>query len=227
MTDHTTARPILTIPAAIARAADIVAARTPQPVEAAPEAVAMALVIMARKHGLSPAPAYLPAITDYLSGYGVMLHGNTGVGKTFLMRALGAKIWPVSDIVDCGLDGLKYWYQRTDGADICIDDIGTEPVRVEYGARDDMMRAVIAHRADRQSGRTSVTTNLTAEKIAARYGDRTLSRLIGMCRVHEIAGPNRRSPRQHGAGSVGVSGAAVTAFPVAGRVFENAESEAS
>jgi len=95
-------------------------------------------------------------------------------------------------VIEYGLRRLKVFFDWTDGHNICIDDIGAEGITHEYGAKDDIIKTVIAHREGRQDGLTHVTTNLDSTAIRERYGDRTLSRLLGMCRPHRMTGENRR-----------------------------------
>ena len=77
---------------------------------------------------------------------------------------------------------------------------------------DDLLKAVIAHRADHQAdahrasdvrparaGRTHMTTNLKADQIAARYGDRILSRMIGLAKAFEFTGEVVEPAFRHGA----------------------------
>lgn len=150
--------------------------------------------------GYEPSVAITPIIRDLLSGQGVLIAGNAGTGKTFLFRALNMAmgacatrgIQTAEQIIANGLNGIQGWYEQWDGSELVIDDLGAERESVEYGARDDLLKSVIAHRAERQTGRTHVTTNLDAKAIRDRYGDRTLSRLVGMCRPHRLDGPDRR-----------------------------------
>ena len=146
---------------------------------------------MAAMHGYRPAPAAIPAIRAYLSGHALLLSGDPGVGKTFLMRCLHGRLRTAAEIAGYGLAQLWMFYSWTDAYDIVIDDLGAEPMVSEYGAKEDVLKAVIAHREPLKF-RTHITTNLTAEQIAKRYGDRTLSRLIGMCRAFKLTGPDMR-----------------------------------
>jgi DNA replication protein DnaC len=131
----------------------------------------------------------------YLSGFGLLLTGSAGVGKTFLMQCLGIRIYNADSIVDYGLSEIYKWYEFTDGgAPICIDDVGTERTVSEYGNKDDVLKSVLAHRNDRQQGITHITTNLDAEGIAQRYGERTLSRMLGMCKAFSLEGVSLRGP---------------------------------
>ena len=168
-----------------------------EPVEPAPasdEAVAAKIAELAAQ-GYRPSEQIVEAVRDYLTGYGILLTGKAGVGKTMLMTCLHSRLRNVEEIVGYGLRHIGTWYEWTDGTDMTIDDLGAESTTVEYGAKEDLLKLVIAHRAERQRGRTCITTNLTAEEIAGRYGDRTLSRILGMCRPHAFDGDNARRPK--------------------------------
>jgi len=186
------------IAAAISKAMTTISTRPAPCVLASDETVAAKIISLAEDHGFEPDAQYVEPIRAYLSGYGLLLTGKAGVGKTFLLTCLHGRVRPAAEIVEYGLRDIRTFYEWTDGHDIFIDDLGTEAIVTEYGAKDDLMKAVIAHRAERQKGRTHVTSNMTAAEIAARYGDRTLSRLLGMCKVFTLTGANRRTPKQHG-----------------------------
>jgi hypothetical protein len=154
------------------------------------------LLLRIGKRGYIPTPATIPILRDYAAGYGIMLHGDVGHGKTFLLKCLGVRIWGADEICDYGLRHIQEWYEDTDGRQLCIDDIGAEMTVCEYGACDDLLKSVITHRAERQRGRTHCTTNLDSAAIIERYGDRIMSRLLGMCRPHRIASPTGASMRR-------------------------------
>jgi DNA replication protein DnaC len=161
------------------------------------EAVVAAKIKELADRGYKPSDQLIAPLTDYLSGYGILLSGQPGTGKTFLMSLLKGRLRSVSEIMEYGIRGVRDWYSWTDGIEIVIDDLGAESVAAEYGAKDDLLKQVIAHRSEQQAGRTSITTNLTAKEIAARYGDRTLSRILGMCKAHTFSGASMRAPKQH------------------------------
>ena len=148
--------------------------------------------LMRRVCGYVPHIAHIEPIRTYLAGKGVALIGETGVGKTFLMQALGARIYLAADIASNGLRGLPQWFEWTDGHALCIDDLGAEHTVNEFGNKAEVMAQVIAHRLERQGGVTHVTSNLSAKQVAGRYGDRTLSRLLGMCTPHTLEGLDMR-----------------------------------
>jgi DNA replication protein DnaC len=150
---------------------------------------------MALYSDFEPAEQFVEPVRAFLAGFGLLLSGDAGVGKTFLLTALGVRLYTAVGIAEYGLSRIGMWYEWTDNAGIGIDDLGTESTVSEYGNKDDLMKLVIAHRADRQRGRTFVSTNLSAEQIAERYGDRTLSRLLGMCKAFTLRGESRRTAR--------------------------------
>jgi len=154
------------------------------------------LLLRIGKRGYIPTPATIPILRDYAAGYGIMLHGDVGHGKTFLLKCIGVRIWGADEICDYGLRHINEWYEDTNGRQICIDDIGAEMTVCEYGAREDLLKAVITHRADRQPGITHCTTNLDSAAIIERYGDRIMSRLLGMCRPHRVVSPTGLSMRR-------------------------------
>lgn len=173
-----------------------------EPTLASDEEVARKVAQMAER-GFIPGEQWVEPIRAYLSGFGVMLAGDTGVGKTFFFTCLQGRVRSVEEIVDHGFKYLREWYSWTDGSDIVIDDLGSEPVTVEYGARDDLLKTVISHRDGLANVRTHITTNLSAEGISARYGDRTLSRILGMCKAFRLDGESRRQARPQGRKGVG------------------------
>lgn len=163
------------------------------------------LLLRIGERGYIPTAATVPILRDYAAGYGIMLHGDVGHGKTYLLSCLGVRIWAADEICDYGLRHIQEWYEETNGKQLCIDDIGAEMTICEYGARDDLLKAVITHRAERQRGRTHCTTNLDSAAIIERYGDRIMSRLLGMCRPHRIVSPTGASMRRAVAHSIQVT----------------------
>lgn len=180
-----------TLQDAIAAAIATVEATPAKVVDVSDAAVARLIASVASK-GYRPSECTIPALRSVLSGNGVILAGPAGVGKTFLMRCLGVRCYDCAAVADYGIAGLYRWYDWTDGHELCLDDLGAERTTAEYGAKDEVLKSVIAHRAERQRARTHITTNLDAAQIRDRYGDRTLSRILGMCVPHRLSGSDRR-----------------------------------
>jgi hypothetical protein len=168
-----------------------VKART-EPLAPSVDAIKQHLRWMASR-GYIPSPEIVPVIRHWLMGYGLLLHGLSGRGKTFFFKTHGVYICHVSRIIEFGLSGQAAWRDSTDNYDMVIDDLGAESVATEYGAKDDLLKAVITHRADNvQNHRTHITTNLDIKLVVERYGDRTMSRILGMCRAHKLTGEHKR-----------------------------------
>lgn len=81
--------------------------------------------------------------------------------------------------------------------DLTIDDLGSEPVSVTYGQREEVMATVLADRYEhwQRHGRvTRITTNLDGRALDARYGRRVTDRLAECCVIVRFAGPSARRP---------------------------------
>lgn len=83
--------------------------------------------------------------------------------------------------------------------DLIIDDLGTESGRqASFGNTADVMATIIDARWDeweREGWRTFFATNLTVPMLRQAYGERTFSRLAGMCQFIALPGGDRRAQR--------------------------------
>lgn len=83
--------------------------------------------------------------------------------------------------------------------DLIIDDLGTEAGTINhYGTSADVMANVIAARYrewEERGWRTFIATNLSSADLQRAYGERTYSRLRGMCEFIRLQGGDRRAAR--------------------------------
>lgn len=120
---------------------------------------------------------------------GILLSGPVGCGKTSLMKLLRYivphqkpyKIIPVRNIV-FGFNYLGYKTIEDYGNSnyFCFDDLGVEPIGRHYGKDCNVMGEIILSRYDlflENHIKTHATTNLNAQELEERYGNRVRSRM--------------------------------------------------
>lgn len=148
----------------------------------------------------------LEAVRLYLAGYGLLLMGDAGTGKTFFFAAIGKPLtfrsgeddseniihpYPMIDTVGRKIDEIREWFAAMQYREIVIDDIGAEAVFNEYGNRFEILPWLLDLRL-RSPMRTHFTTNLTAKELQARYGARVVDRLHQMAAAVTLAGKSNR-----------------------------------
>lgn len=120
---------------------------------------------------------------------GILLTGPVGCGKTSLMKLLRYivphqkpyKLIPTRNIV-FGFNHVGYKTIEDYGSTnyFCFDDLGVEPIGRHYGKDCNVMGEVFLSRHDLflQYGiKTHATTNLNAQELEERYGNRVRSRM--------------------------------------------------
>ena len=123
----------------------------------------------------------------YSINKGLLLPGNVGTGKTKIAQAVMSnpryayEYTTAKNITESYELGGDYWshYLKPDNA-IIIDDIGTERIaQIEYKKSSiESIAELIQHRYDACSlNNVVITTNLNAEAIGQRYGDRVRDRI--------------------------------------------------
>jgi predicted ATPase len=147
---------------------------------------------------------------------GIMLAGNFGVGKTWLMKLFAKNIRQVyhlhnaktvadefevdgeeavrsyvAKIKNAVNDGAKF-YQPYSG--LCLDDIGTEDVKTNYGNKKNVIGDLIEKRYSAQNCGVYLhaTTNLSAQELKDFYGGRVVSRMREIFNFIELTGDDRR-----------------------------------
>lgn len=187
--------------------------RAPSCEERAAEVTAERLAAWARQmsaQGYRHTEKTLEALRLYLAGYGLLLMGGVGTGKTHFFRTVGAVkarhgmarpvVYPMMDTVGRRVDEVRAFFTATANREVVLDDIGAEPTFNEYGNRWDILPWLIEMRMA-APGRTHFTTNLSPAELERRYGARTVDRLHEMAASVAYAGRSNRRTRPN-AGAV-------------------------
>lgn len=120
---------------------------------------------------------------------GILLSGPVGCGKTSLMKLLRHivphqkpyKVIPTRNIAfSFNHIGYKTIEDYGDGQYFCFDDLGVEPIGRHYGKDCNIIGEIILSRYDlfvEHKIKTHATTNLNAQELEERYGNRVRSRM--------------------------------------------------
>ncbi|MEG1644021.1 MAG: hypothetical protein RR293_07760 [Bacteroidales bacterium] len=142
-------------------------------------------------------PAY-KEIAEWLSdnkGKGLIMEGECGLGKSLL----GKLILPTILFHYCnkivGVYDTNFLNANIDEVlkecIISLDDIGTEDVSVNYGNRR-LAFAELMDEAEKTGKLVIISTNLTADEIASKYGERVRDRIRACCKRVTFKGKSNR-----------------------------------
>lgn len=136
---------------------------------------------------------------------GILLTGKTGVGKTYSIEFLvgllsysGVNLMTANQIVQQYIRFHRDAQTRHPldyrmSYDLIVDDLGSEMSKIQiYGTELQPLTDLITERYANPNLKTHITTNLSMDGIASRYGDRVWSRLWQMCNVIELTGKDYR-----------------------------------
>lgn len=150
------------------------------------------------------AARYLAALRDGIQSKGLCLLGKVGVGKTAVARVIAKaalfRWWDSARLARVYQNDPEHFMEIVAGDiygidPLVIDDVGREPTVNDYGTRLEVMGEAISRRSavyDRTGIQTIITSNLDIEDIVQRYGERTMSRIEGMCNIIVFEGGDQR-----------------------------------
>lgn len=138
-------------------------------------------------------------VADWLTdnkGRGLLCYGNCGRGKTLIcMRIIPLLL----SFYHGKIISLYNAMEMNDRPDevlskhlLCVDDIGIEGERVSYGERRQVLAEVV-DAAEKKGNLLVLTTNLSLNGLASRYGERTMDRLVAVTRRVNFKGGSLRS----------------------------------
>lgn len=142
---------------------------------------------------------------------GLIISGQVGCGKTFLMKLIQKVLLPgarfrftntVDVVSDFKLDGEES-LSKYIGRDMLFDDLGFEEKGAHYANKVDCVDYLTYKRyeeftivaKDREPILTYFVTNLDFDQLKARYNERTIDRMRGMCKVVALSGDSFRQKR--------------------------------
>lgn len=132
----------------------------------------------------------LAALADYLNGYGVLLAGDVGTGKTLFFKCLPSAIaiLPMRECYLWDFDRLDGWLAQNVDLDILVDDLGAECAANHFGSKFNAINPILERRLA-TGYRTHFTTNYTSDELLSKYEDSSI-----VDRIFELARPHRLPP---------------------------------
>lgn len=126
---------------------------------------------------------------------GLLCTGGNGRGKTVICsKAIPAilNFFMRLIVYNCDATNMAANMQSLhDYFILSIDDVGTEGVTSSYGNKIYML-SEIADEAEKKGKMLLLTTNLSGPNLASKYGERTLDRLRGLCKIVLFKGNSMR-----------------------------------
>lgn len=127
-------------------------------------------------------PAY-DKVGEWLAdneGRGLFLYGGVGLGKTVLARVVIPAILLKYSRKVVTIYGAQEMNDKLDEVltkkIVCIDDVGTEDVKVDFGNKRLSLFEVLDS-AEKQGKLVIMTSNFTPNELTAKYGERVIDRI--------------------------------------------------
>lgn len=107
----------------------------------------------------------LRVLEAYMQGYGILLSGGIGIGKSFFFETVNPEPVAVLSFNRCHLwryEQLEQWLDDHTGVEVVLDDIGWDADKANnYGTKYEVLQVVLDHRLTESGCRTHITTNLS------------------------------------------------------------------
>lgn len=145
-------------------------------------------------------PKIIEAVIEYAKGYGIMLAGAVGIGKTHFFKCINPDIV----VLDMNL-AVRWDYSTLESflisvkeRELLVDDIGVSSgIASDYGLRYDALLLILNARYLCRKA-THFTTNLSNEQLISAYDYRSVDRIYGLAKVFNLpARMSRREPIRH------------------------------
>lgn len=128
-------------------------------------------------------------------GRGLLLYGSCGLGKTFITRYVIPaillkycnKVVHSFDMVEVNKDPDKVLSKHI----ISIDDVGTEEISVKFGEKRSIVPEIL-DATEKYGKLLLLTSNLGAEDLIKKYGNRTFDRIFAVTKRVEFNGKSFR-----------------------------------
>jgi len=128
-------------------------------------------------------------------GRGLLLYGACGLGKTFITRYVitaillkyARKVVHSFDLAEVNKEPEKALQKHI----IALDDIGTEEISVKFGEKRSMVPEIL-DATEKYGKLLLMTSNLGAEDLILKYGNRTFDRMLAVTKRIEFSGRSFR-----------------------------------
>lgn len=163
--------------------------RTPKAKDVTHEELFTKARAMARR-GYAHNADTLKVLEAYLQGYGILLSGGVGIGKTYFFERVNPEPIAVLSFNVAHLwkyEQLAEWLDEHRHEEIVLDDIGWDADKAtNYGQRFETLQVALDDRLNRTSYRTHVTTNLTNDELLAKYDVHLVDRVYQLCKCFAL-----------------------------------------
>lgn len=140
----------------------------------------------------------LEALEAYLGGYGILLSGGIGIGKTFFFQTVEDRPIEILSFNRCHLfkyEQLGRFLEETIAKDIVLDDIGWDAeLANNFGTKFETLQVVLDYRLTCSKARTHITTNLSNDELCNKYDAHLVDRIYQLCKC--FAMPKCESKRE-------------------------------